>query len=227
LFHGINKNMAAEEQDFAAQRARMVENQLRQRGIHDPAVLAAMSTVPREHFVPDAYKRYAYKDAPLPIPARQTISQPYVVALMISVLNLTAHERVLEIGTGSGYAAAVLSRIVEEVHSVERHERLVHYARRRLLEMGYDNVWVHHSDGTLGWPMRAPYDGIVVAAGGPGIPLPLRQQLAVGGRLVIPVGRNRRKQRLIRVTRWDQDRYSEDDLGAVAFVPLIGAEGWK
>ena len=218
--------MTPEQEKFAAQRARMVEKHLKARGIRDPAVLEAMSIVPREHFVPPSYRKYAYRDGPIPIPNRQTISQPYVVALMISALNLQPTDRVLEIGTGSGYAAAVLSRIVRAVHTVERHEHLVHYARQRLAGLGYDNVWVHHGDGTLGWPEHAPYDAIIVAAGGPDVPLSLRQQLAIGGRLVMPIGRHRRQQKLIRITRHGPDHFTKKDLGAVAFVPLVGEQGW-
>lgn len=218
--------MIDEERDFIALRAQMVEQQIKERGIRDPAVLQAMGTVPRQVFVTGPYRQYAYDDTPLPLPTGQTISQPYVVSLMISLLELNPTDRVLEIGTGSGYAAAVLSRIVQEVYTVERQERLVEYARRRLDQLGYDNVWVHHGDGTLGWPEHAPYDGIVVAAGGPDVPVSLREQLAIGGRLVMPVGRRRRKQRLVRITRQSEDKFKQEGMGPVAFVPLIGAEGW-
>lgn len=214
------------ERDPSVQRARMVTHQIQGRGIRDAAVLEAMNSVPRDCFVDEPYRAYAYDDTPLPIPASQTISQPYVVALMINSLELQPEDRVLEIGTGSGYAAALLSFIVAEVYTVERHKRLVAYARQRLEQLGYDNVWVRCGDGTLGWPEHAPYDGIVVAAGGPLIPKSLRRQLALGGRLVMPVGPKRRSQHLIRIVRVGDDAYRSKELGPVAFVPLIGAEGW-
>lgn len=212
--------------DFAVKRATMVLGQLMERGINDTAVLNAMNIVPRELFVTEPYKEHAYKDGPLPIPANQTISQPYIVALMISLLKLKPADRVLEIGAGSGYAAAVLSRIVEHVYTVERHEVLVNYARDCLNELGSANVSLHHGDGTRGWPQFAPYDAIMVSAGGPGIPPALREQLAIGGRLVMPIGQVRRKQHLVCLYRLGPDKFSEKKYGAVAFVPLIGAEGW-
>lgn len=211
---------------LAANRERMVREQIAGRGIKDAAVLQAMRTVPRELFVPERYERYAYDDTPLPIPGGQTISQPYVVALMISKMKLKPGDRVLEIGTGSGYAAALLAEIVQEVHTVERVRELVGYASQRLDVLGYDNVHVHHGDGTLGWSAAAPYDGIVVAAGGPSVPRTLRNQLAIGGRLIIPVGSSERRQYLVCVTRTAEDSYEQSELGAVAFVPLIGEEGW-
>lgn len=212
--------------DFTAQRLQMVARQIEGRGIRDEAVLEAMRTVPRELFVPATYRPDAYRDGPLPIIAGQTISQPYVVAYMIASLKLSPSDRVLEVGTGSGYAAAVLSRIVDEVYTVERLLSLVTYARSRLEAAGYDNVHIHHGDGTLGWPKHAPYDGIVVAAGGPSVPSPLRDQLAVGGRLIIPVGRDQLHQDLYLLTRIDERRVIEKRLSPVAFVPLIGEEGW-
>jgi protein-L-isoaspartate(D-aspartate) O-methyltransferase len=220
-------DMLGREEDFAAERRRMVQQQIEGRGITDAAVLAAMGKVPRHCFIEDPYGEYAYGDTPLPIPARQTISQPYVVALMISSLALTAQDRVLEVGTGSGYAAALLGEMVQEVITIERHKRLVEYAQERLAMLGYDNVRVVHGDGTLGCPEHAPYDGIVVAAGGPEVPQSLRQQLKIGGRLVIPIGGKRRRQRLVRVTRIKKTEFRQDELGPVAFVPLIGAEGWN
>ncbi len=214
------------KQDFAAQRERMVVEQIEERGVKDTAVLQAMRIVPRELFVPDAYKQHAYDDSPLPILAQQTISQPYVVALMVSALKLKPKACVLEIGTGSGYAAALLSRIVNEVHTVERIPELVAYARQRLAQLDYTNVTVHQGDGTLGLPQFAPYDGIVVAAGGPQVPASLQAQLKIGGRLVIPVGEAERRQQLVCVTRLTEKKYERRELGAVAFVPLIGDEGW-
>jgi protein-L-isoaspartate(D-aspartate) O-methyltransferase len=219
--------MSVGKMAMVQQRQQMVEQQIRGRGIRDPAILAAMAEVPRELFVVPEYRAQAYDDTPLPIPAGQTISQPYVVALMIEALQLTMADRVLEIGTGSGYAAAVLSRIAREVYTVERHQELVVYARERFLELGYHNVKVHHGDGTLGWPEHAPYNGIVVAAGGPQIPLSLRQQLAPGGRMLIPVGRHRERQQLVRITRHNEGHFKQEKLGHVRFVPLIGREGWR
>ena len=214
------------EDDYAARRERMVREQIEGRGIHDPAVLAAMRAVPREQFVLEQNRPFAYDDTPLPIPANQTISQPYIVAYMIAALRLRPSDRVLEIGAGSGYAAAVLSRVVAAVYTVERHHGLVDFARERLARLGYDNVSVLRGDGTHGWPEHAPYDGIVVAAGGPSVPESLRAQLAAGGRLVMPIGRSRSRQQLIRLTRRAEDDYREESLVPVAFVPLIGDEGW-
>ena len=212
--------------DYTAQREQMVRQQIEERGIHDPVVLAAMRAVPREQFVLEPHRRFAYDDTPLPIPANQTISQPYIVAYMIAALHLRPADRVLEIGAGSGYAAAVLSHIVAAVYTVERHRGLADFARERLARLGYDNVYVRHADGTRGWPEHAPYDGIVVAAGGPAVPESLREQLAVGGRLVMPVGRSRGRQHLVRHTRRAAADYREESLVPVAFVPLIGDEGW-
>lgn len=211
---------------FERQRQAMVERQIRERGIRDPALLQAMREVPREQFVLEEYREAAYDDAPLPIPAKQTISQPYVVALMIRALDLDSDDRVLEVGSGSGYASALLSRMVCEVHAVERHLVLVDYARERLHKLGYDNVYVHHGDGTKGWPDGAPYDGILVSASGPRVPAALEQQLAIGGSLVMPIGRARGMQTLIRLTRVGEDDFRERDMGGVRFVPLIGEEGW-
>ena len=218
--------MDEDEDTYAAARARMVAEQIAGRGIDDPAVLRAMRLVPRERFVPRASRPYAYDDGPLPIPANQTISQPYVVATMIAALALRPTDRVLEIGAGSGYAAAVLSRIAAEVYTVERHAELADYARQRLAALGYDNVRLWQGDGTRGWPEHAPYDAIIVAAGGPAVPASLRAQLAAGGRLVMPVGRSRQHQTLVLVRRHADGSYAEERLAPVAFVPLIGEEGW-
>jgi protein-L-isoaspartate(D-aspartate) O-methyltransferase len=208
-------------------REQMVARQIKGRGIHDEAILQAMRTVPREAFVMDNYRQFAYDDTPLPIPGGQTISQPYVVALMIRALRLKATDRVLEIGTGSGYAAALLGQIVAEVHTVERLMQLVTFARQNLAALDYDNVYVHQGDGTLGWLDKAPYDSIVVAAGGPEVPQTLKQQLLIGGRLVMPVGSSERRQDLIFLTREGEKDFRRTNLGAVAFVPLIGEEGWQ
>jgi protein-L-isoaspartate(D-aspartate) O-methyltransferase len=204
----------------------MVEQHLKTRGVRDETVLEAMRMVPREAFVAAEMAEFAYEDAPLPIEAGQTISQPYIVALMTEALELTASDRVLEVGTGSGYAAAILSRVAAEVYTVERHEELATAAQRRLRALGYANVHVQHADGTLGWAAHAPYDAIVVAAGGPDVPQALLEQLAVGGRLVIPIGPSPRAQELVRVRRRVEGTYTREDLGPVRFVPLVGAAGW-
>ena len=212
--------------DLTDERLRMVRDQIAGRGIRNPAVLEAMQRVPREAFLPDELAEFAYRDTPLPIEADQTISQPYIVALMIESIEPRAGDRALEIGTGSGYAAAVLSEVVGDVYTIERHEQLAKLAAERLDSLGYSNVTVLHGDGTLGWLEHAPYDVIIVTAGGPQVPKPLLQQLAIGGRLIIPVGDTSRLQRLVRVTRKSQDDFEDEDLGEVQFVPLIGAEGW-
>jgi protein-L-isoaspartate(D-aspartate) O-methyltransferase len=208
-----------------SRRQRMVSDQLRRRDIVDPHVLAAFGTVEREHFVPGELGGHAYDDAPLPIGSGQTISQPYVVAMTVQALQLRGHERVLEIGTGSGYAAAILSSLAREVETVERIEELAIAAAERLAQMGYTNVRVHHGDGTLGWPPGAPYEAIAVAAGAPRPPRSLLDQLAIGGRLVLPHG-DVDHQQLVRITRRDVDRFDQEELGDVRFVPLLGAEGW-
>ena len=210
--------------DFEKLRAEMVAD-LQERGIEDTAVLQAMRTVPREVFVQEDHLEYAYYNGALPLPAQQTISQPYVVALMLSALKLQPQFTVLEIGTGSGYAAAVLGQIVRHVHTVERKEALVAYANARLQQLGYTNVQVHLGDGTLGWPEAAPYEAIVVAAGGPTVPVSLRDQLGVNGRLIMPVG-SYKKQKLQLVWRKKDGRFGQKTLTPVRFVPLIGSEGW-
>jgi protein-L-isoaspartate(D-aspartate) O-methyltransferase len=207
-------------------RERMVERQIAGRGVRDPAVLAAMRKVPRELFVSPDQKAFAYEDEPLPIGEGQTISQPYIVAAMIAAAGPRAGDRALEIGTGSGYSAAVLSGIAGDVYTVERLPRLADSARRRLHDLGYSNVHVRTADGTLGWPEHAPYDVIIVTASGPAVPSSLLDQLAIGGRLVMPVGDSAVAQRLVRVTRRGEDDYRREDLEGVAFVPLIGQEGW-
>jgi len=183
--------------------------------------------MPREAFVPERLAELAYDDTPLPIGEEQTISQPYVVALMAEALELGPADKVLEIGAGSGYAAAVLSRIAREVWAIERHESLAHQARPRMERLGYSNVHILHGDGTLGWPEQAPFDAIAVAAGGPEVPPALLDQLAVGGRLVIPIGPDPRTQSLVRIRRLADGTFAREDLGAVRFVPLIGAQGWS
>jgi protein-L-isoaspartate(D-aspartate) O-methyltransferase len=211
---------------LSPERERMVATQLEARGITDPLVLDAMRTVPRERFVPESLQKFAYDDGPLPIGSGQTISQPYIVAVMTAAAALKSGARALEIGTGSGYGAAVLSRIAAEVYTVERIGALAGAAGARLAALGYANVHVREGDGTLGWPEHAPYDAILVTAGGPRVPKSLLNQLALGRRLVMPVGPMARHQRLVRVTRTDVHEYEYEDLEEVAFVPLIGAEGW-
>lgn len=219
--------MGSPESELAMRREQMVTRQIEGRGITNPSLLAAMREVPREAFVAEKYADYAYDDGPLPILEGQTISQPYVVALMIEALNLQPGGRALEIGTGSGYAAAILSRIAAEVYTVERVEALVQFARRNIAALGYKNIEVRSGDGTLGWPEHAPYDGIVVSAGGPRVPQALKEQLAIGGHLVIPIGKEQRAQQLVKVTRTEQAGYHESTLGHVRFVPLIGEQGWE
>ncbi len=205
----------------------MVENHIAARGIRSALVLDAMQSVPREAFVPDHFRELTYRDAPLPIAEEQTISQPYIVALMTEALMLKGGEKVLEIGTGSGYAAAVLAQIAGEVYSVERIRELANTAAALLSELGYSNVHVQHSDGTRGWEDHAPYEAIVVTAGGPEVPDSLKSQLEIGGRLVIPVGSNRQLQQLVRVTRVSKLDYKSEFIADVRFVPLVGEQGWS
>ncbi len=209
----------------ARDRAFMVARHLEARGVFDPLVLGAMGEVPREAFVSEPLKEFAYEDSALPIEAGQTISQPYIVARMIELAELRPGDKVLEVGAGSGYAAAVMSRIAGKVYAIERHEELASQARARLKGLGYDNAEIICADGTKGLPEHAPFNAIVVSAGGPRVPEALKRQLAIGGRLVIPVGRGAH-QTLLRVHRSGEDDYVEEDFGGVTFVPLIGEEGW-
>lgn len=203
----------------------MVQTQLAQRGITNESVLRAMKAVPRHLFVPTEIQSHSYDDRALPLSEGQTISQPFIVALMAEKLVLQGHERVLEIGTGSGYSAAVLSLLATEVYTIERLHPLAEAAEQRLHELGYQNVHVLMSDGTSGCPEHSPYDAICVTAASPWVPLPLRQQLAVGGRLVIPVG-GRDEQLLLRLTRQHNTIHTEK-FGGVRFVPLLGEHSWK
>lgn len=212
---------------FKKLRQQMIDEQLKARGLHDQTVLNALGKVPREAFTPADLIGSAYRDSPLPIEENQTISQPYIVALMTAALELKPDHRVLEVGTGSGYAAAVLGEICENVYTIERHKILADTARARLKETGYTNVQVKHGDGTLGWVEQAPFDAIIVAAGGPEVPQTLKEQLAIGGRMVIPVGQSLNLQKLVRVRRISKDEYKTEDLGDVRFVPLVGAAGWQ
>jgi protein-L-isoaspartate(D-aspartate) O-methyltransferase len=219
--------------DFAAERETMVERQLRRRGIEDERVLAAMAAVPRELFVPEPERRRAYADSALPIGYGQTISQPWIVAAICQALELEGDERVLEIGTGSGYSAAVLARLAAEVITIERIEELAADARRTLSQPAIANVEVFVSDGSGGYPERAPYEGIAVHATAPGAPPSLIEQLAVGGRLVVPIAADSADM-LTRFTRVDEDvdprtgrGLERRSLGACRFVPLIGREGFE
>jgi protein-L-isoaspartate(D-aspartate) O-methyltransferase len=207
------------------ERFAMVRTQLERRGITDQRVLDAMASVPRHLFVPPEVRGEAYQDRALPIHEGQTISQPFIVALMAQALCLTGSERVLEIGTGSGYAAAVLSRLAGQVYTIERWPALAEAAAHRLYDLGYANVEVSIGDGTAGLPAYAPFDGIIVAAAAPWVPRPLREQLGEGGRLVIPVG-GRDEQLLLRLTRSGHEIRTER-LSGVRFVPLIGAHAWE
>lgn len=218
----MSKESSAEQADA---RRRMVERQLRARDIHDVRVLAAMAEVPRHEFVPAEYRASAYADGPLPIGEGQTISQPYIVAYMTQLLELDADHRVLEIGTGSGYQAAILGRLAGEVYTVERVPDLAETARRKLEELGFENVHVLQRDGSGGLPEHGPYDAIIVTAAAPETPGPLKEQLAEGGRLVVPVG-GRGGQVLERWIR-EGEQVRRERLAPVAFVPLLGDHGWS
>lgn len=211
--------------DLARYRDAMVEAQLIPRGITDPRVLDAMRTVPREEFIQANLAAYAYDDRPLPIDAGQTISQPYIVAFMSEAARIQPGDRVLEIGTGSGYAAAVLACLAERVYTIERKEQLAEAAGERMIALGYDNVEVVTGDGTRGLPEHAPFQAILATAAGPDVPRPLLDQLAVGGRLVMPIERRRGHQQLVVVTRNGEADYTEEAVLGVAFVPLIGEHG--
>ncbi|HWI23508.1 MAG TPA: protein-L-isoaspartate(D-aspartate) O-methyltransferase, partial [Lysobacter sp.] len=216
----------ADPASFQALREDMVRRQIAGRGVHDRYVLDAMRRVPRESFVGEDMREYAYEDSPLPIEAGQTISQPYIVALMVEAAQIRPGDRVLEVGAGSGYAAAVMAAIADKVYTIERHAQLAELARRRFIELGYRNIEVRVGDGTQGWPGEGPFDAILAAAGGPEVPDVLRAQLAIGGRLVMPVGEALHHQQLVKVTRTDEFRFEQENLGDVAFVPLIGTYGW-
>jgi protein-L-isoaspartate(D-aspartate) O-methyltransferase len=212
--------------DFAALREEMVERQIAHRGIAGRRILDAFRAVPRETFVPEEVRDFAYEDGPLPIEAEQTISQPYIVALMIDAAGLAPGDKVLEIGAGSGYAAAVMSRIADEVVAVERQPELARLARARMERLGYSNVRIVEGDGSIGLAEEAPFEAILAAASGSHVPDALRRQLATGGVLVMPLGEPDAVQKLVKVTRKGPDDFEEEDLGPVRFVPLIGREGW-
>src|SRR5450755_3859857 len=204
-------------------RERMVDQQIAGRGIRDRLVLAAMRRVPREAFGPESARFEAYEDSPLSIGAGQTISQPYIVALMLEAAQIGPTDRVLEVGAGSGYATAVASRIAAHVHAIERHRSLADQARERLRRLGYDgNVELRCGDGSGGWPEAGPFDAIIVSAGAPEVPAALRQQLAPGGRLVLPIGPTSDSQRLVKITRRSATQFDEERLCDVRFVPLVG-----
>lgn len=214
---------------YAARRERMIEHDIVGRGITDDGVIEAMRRVPREEFVPRRLRHHAYEDAPLPIGRGQTISQPYIVALMIESLQLARVpeppvQKALDVGTGSGYAAALLSRLVGRVYTIERHEGLAHGARETFQRIGYENIEVRHGDGTLGWPEKAPFGATLVSAAAGRVPAPLRDQLAVDGRLVVPVMDEDYGQRLLRIVRTSEERFTEETLTAVRFVPLVSDE---
>lgn len=213
--------------DYASERERMVRRQIEARGIRDPAILQAFRDVPREAFVSSDYAHLAYDDHPLPIEAGQTISQPYIVALMIEAAEIAAGDKVLEVGAGSGYAAAVIGRIADEVVGIERQRELVEIASERIARLGYGNVTIVEGDGTRGCPAQAPFDAILAAASGSHVPQSLLDQLAPGGRVVMPVGHPGGVQTLLKVTKREDGNIDQEDLGAVRFVPLIGEEGWE
>ncbi|HKH29193.1 MAG TPA: protein-L-isoaspartate(D-aspartate) O-methyltransferase [Sphingomicrobium sp.] len=213
--------------DFAELRERMIRRQIESRGVTHPVILEAFRQVPREEFVDDEHRQWAYDDSPLPIEAGQTISQPYIVALMIEAAAIGPGDKVLEVGAGSGYAAAVISRIAERIIAIERHGELVQIARQRMARLGYDNVRILQGDGTRGCPDEAPFDAILAAASGSHVPKPLVDQLAPGGRLVMPVGDPGFVQELVKVTKRPDGTTSQENLGGVRFVPLIGEEGWR
>ncbi|MBM4271110.1 MAG: protein-L-isoaspartate(D-aspartate) O-methyltransferase [Deltaproteobacteria bacterium] len=213
---------------YKKQRLRMVEYQIKSRGIKDPRLLKVMETVPRHLFVDEALRDQAYNDNPLPIDERQTISQPYIVALMTEALELTGKERVLEIGTGSGYQTAILAELADRVFSIERIAALAGGARKLLDALHYYNVAIRVGDGTYGWKEESPFDGIIVTAGAPSVPRTLLSQLTIGGKMVIPVG-GRHSQSLIKLTRISEDlnEVKKEDLGGCRFVDLVGEYGWE
>ena len=213
--------------DYTAEREAMVERHLKRRGITDKRILDAFLAVPREEFVSEEYAHLAYGDHPLPIEAGQTISQPYIVGLMIEAAGIKPGDKVLEVGAGSGYAAAVISRIAEKVVAIERQHDLIEIARQRMERLGYANVEIVEGDGTKGCRDHAPFDAILAAASGSHVPRPLVEQLAPGGRIVMPVGDPGWVQELVKVTKEEDGILKRKNLGGVRFVPLIGEEGWK
>jgi protein-L-isoaspartate(D-aspartate) O-methyltransferase len=219
--------MVTAMKDYTAEREDMVDRQLKRRGIGEPDILDAFRAVPREAFVGEEHAHLAYGDHPLPIEAGQTISQPYIVALMIQAAQIGRGDVVLEIGAGSGYAAAIISRIAKRVVAIERQHDLVAIASERLSRLGYDNVEIVEGDGSKGCRDHAPFDAILAAASGSHVPEALIAQLAPGGRIVMPVGDPGGAQELIKVTKAEGGILKRQNLGGVRFVPLIGEEGWK
>jgi len=219
---GAVRPVRADDDELADARRRMVEEQIRARGVSDPAVLAAMGSVPRHLFIPEDERAQAYADRPLPIGSGQTISQPYIVALMTSLLELKPGARVLEVGTGSGFQAAVLSRIAGEVYTIEILKSLAERARHTLADLGYRNVHVREGDGFQGWPEAAPFDGIIVTAAPPSVPEPLLRQLKAGGKLVIPVGNRDALQNLLVFTKRADGSFDRASVLPVRFVPMTG-----
>ena len=217
--------MEGDSRRYQRQRDAMVKNQIETRGVSDPATLAAMRRVPRHLFVNEALMDQAYNDHPLPIGEQQTISQPYIVAMMTEALQLNPDDRVLEIGTGSGYQAAVLAEIAYRVYTIERNRTLYESARKMFEGLGYYNIIARYSDGTIGWREESPFDAIMVTAGAPEIPKPLVDQLATGGRMVIPVGSSL-SQKMIKVVKEDQGLH-QSELGGCRFVRLVGQYGWR
>ncbi len=205
---------------FSDSREQMLEQQIRARGIDSPSVLQAMQAVPREEFVPEEVRQMAYHDGPLPIEAGQTISQPFIVALMIDAANIQPDDRVLEVGAGSGYAAAVVGQIANVVYAIERHAELAKLAAERVRRLNYHNIIIKAGDGSNGWLEHSPFDAILVPARAAQVPQPLKAQLAIGGRLIIPVGKEH-SQHLLRIERVAEQEFVEQDLGAVRFVPLV------
>jgi protein-L-isoaspartate(D-aspartate) O-methyltransferase len=220
----LESRILASDEIFAKQRANMVKNQLAARGIIDTRVLAAMGDLPRHLFVPLQEQNRAYEDSPLPIGRGQTISQPYIVAYMLQSLSLNGSEKVLEIGTGSGYQAALLGKLCKVVHTIERHASLVEEAKKALSDLGFKSVHIYQGDGTKGLNKQAPFDTIIVAAGAPVVPQPLLEQLAERGRLIIPVGDAEGQRLQLWVRR--NDSFHHEEMVPVAFVPLIGEHGW-
>ncbi len=213
--------------DYTSLREQMIERQIAARGLDDSTLLTAFRTVPREEFVSADYAGLAYRDSPLPIESGQTISQPYIVALTIDAAGIKSGDKVLEVGAGSGYAAAVISRIAGEVIAIERHNELVELARERMKRLGYGNVRIVEGDGTLGWPEEAPFDAIVAAASGSHVPQSWIAQLKPGGRIVMPIGQPHWIQSLVKVTKHEDGTLHREDLCGVRFVPLIGVEGFS
>lgn len=221
----LRRSRMLERKEFAPQLAKMIEAQLRRRGVTDAAVLAAMENVPRHEFVPEELRSRAYEDLPLPIGNGQTISQPYIVAAMTAALHLRPGDRVLEIGTGCGYQAAVFSCLAKEIFTVERRPELALSASERLARLGYANVHVHCGDGTLGLPEFAPFDAILVAAAAPAIPKPLLAQLAEGGRMILPVGDAEHQE--LQLIEKRGKAFHNTALEGCRFVPLVGHYGWQ